>query len=793
MESTVRKGWTLTIIIVTILLSITINGCFKHSKDEPITGSSVPAPGAFTLGNPADMPTGIIDLSGSIFSTGLPMTWTASLNVANYLLEIATDDSFAAAYSLISPTFASNITAITVTTTTFVANTLYYWRVKAINASGTPFASNQPFSFYTGTGAFAPGVFDLASPLNSAAGPVSAASPNAESLTPTLQWTNATTETMYTVSVATDTAFTSPLVITNTKPGVLTYDIPVGAGLTNTVRYYWAVTATGYISQTASTTPYYSFVTGPVKYYTLAPDNSTITASGNITATLTAYGNNDVIVSSHTPFSITMNAGTGFTYYTSNTFGTVNGAGTYTVANGTATIYVKMTSSGAANNLIATDPLGRTKTTVITVNPGPATQLIWFVSPATPQAAGTAWTPAPVVRIADASGNTVNSSAVVTLVTVTGTSSFASGYTATASAGLATFNVALYNKAETITAKATAAGLTDSTTTGSIVVDPGAATKVLWVTAPATPQTAGTNWATFTAEVTDANNNRRTADNTTVVSVVTVTGTTGFASGYTATASAGLATFNVALYNKAETISVKATAAGLTDSTTIGSIVVDPGAPSAVVFSTQPANTVAGANMANVVVNVKDAYANNISGQNVTVALSPTGVTPLGGTLTQATNASGNATFGNLVITLTGTYALTGTAGTVNIASANFTITAAALDHFNVSVATTSPVSGTGYTETNAISARDVYNNLITIDASVVTATITNTVGVVTMTYYTAGDYLTPTPTYTLVNGLATIYYKATRDATVGDTFQIWIRKQTDTTKQGVGPVITVN
>ena len=35
------------------------------------------------------------------------------------------------------------------------------------------------------------------------------------------------------------------------------------------------------------------------------------------------------------------------------------------------------------------------------------------------------------------------------------------------------------------------------------------------------------------------------------------------------------------------------------------------------------------------------------------------------------------------------------------------------------------------------------------------------------MTYYTAGDYLTPTPTYTLVNGLATIYHKATRDATV--------------------------
>lgn len=363
----VGKWWIISISAI-IFVSIVMDGCFKHSTDEPITGSSVPAPGAFTLGTPGDM-TVNIDLSGSISGTGLPMTWTPSTDVANYLLEIAKDDSFAAAYSVYSPTLPSNVTAVSVTTTTFVANTLYYWRVKAINASGTPVAANAPFTFYTGTAAFVPGAFDLSLPQDSSAGAVSAASPNAESLTPELAWGDATTETFYTVYVATDTSFTSPYT-TTTKAGVLTVDIPASANLTDTARYYWAVTATGYISQTASTTPYYSFVTGPIKYYTyttIAPTN--ITAGNGITATLTAYGNDNTAVTSHTPFSITMSATPGVTFYTDNTL--VTPTTTYNLASGAADIYLAITTSGSAV-ITATDIASRSvssSATAITVNP----------------------------------------------------------------------------------------------------------------------------------------------------------------------------------------------------------------------------------------------------------------------------------------------------------------------------------------------------------------------------------------------------------------------------------------
>jgi len=351
-----------------------MDGCFKHSTDEPITGSSVPAPGAFTLDLPGDPVTGfaLIDTAEAsiIANNGWVMSWTPSANAANYLLEIARDDTFDPAYSVYSPTLASTYNSTVVSSTNLnPAYTLYYWRVQAINASGSPYASNRPFIFYTGLGAFAPGAFDLSSPLDSAAGPVSSASPDTESLTPTVQWTTAATETLYTVYVATDTSFTSPYT-TTTKAGVLTVDIPASANLTDTARYYWAVTATGYISQTASTTPYYSFVTGPIKYYTyttIAP--TTIIAGQGISATLSAYDNNAVAVTSHTPFSITMSATPGVTFYTDNTL--VTPTTTYNLASGAADIYLAITTSGSAV-ITATDIASRSvssSVTTITVNP----------------------------------------------------------------------------------------------------------------------------------------------------------------------------------------------------------------------------------------------------------------------------------------------------------------------------------------------------------------------------------------------------------------------------------------
>ncbi|MBI5779887.1 MAG: hypothetical protein HZA49_10615 [Planctomycetes bacterium] len=409
----------IVMILASIILSVAINGCFKHSTDEPISGSSVPAPGAFTLGTPGDMTVGI-DLSGSISGTGLPMTWTPSTDVANYLLEISKDDSFAAGYSVYSPTFASNVTQILLVTTTLTSNTLYYWRVKATNASGTLVASNVPFSFYTGSGAFAPGSFDLQSPQN-LPGNVSQLSPNSESLTPTLTWTNAATETLYTVYLDDDTSVTdTPIYSTTTKPGVWTASIPASANLTDTARYYWTVVATGNISATAATTPYYSFVTGPIKYYaytTITP--TVITAGESISATLKAYDNNTVTVTTHTPFSITMTSSPGVTFYTDNTLGTPTT--TYTLTGGTADIYLAITTSGSAV-ITATDIAGRSvSSTATTITVNPAALDHYYVVPASYSiVSGTAISV--TITAQDVYSNTVTSASTEITMTINATS-----------------------------------------------------------------------------------------------------------------------------------------------------------------------------------------------------------------------------------------------------------------------------------------------------------------------------------------------------------------------------------
>jgi len=96
------------------------------------------------------------------------------------------------------------------------------------------------------------------------------------------------------------------------------------------------------------------------------------------------------------------------------------------------------------------------------------------------------------------------------------------------------------------------------------------------------PQTAGTIWDEFTVEVRDSYNNLCTNDNTTLVTVVTVTGTAGFVSGITATASSGVATFASALYNKAEEITIQGTAYALTS--TSASITIGPAPPAQLAF-----------------------------------------------------------------------------------------------------------------------------------------------------------------------------------------------------------------
>lgn len=97
-----------------------------------------PAPGSFTMTSPMAGATGVLTLS--------TFTWTPSTGATSYRLEVSRDFSFSTVV-----VDQSGITATSFTLTTpLLALTTYYWRVTAVNGSGsTATATSAPFSFTT--------------------------------------------------------------------------------------------------------------------------------------------------------------------------------------------------------------------------------------------------------------------------------------------------------------------------------------------------------------------------------------------------------------------------------------------------------------------------------------------------------------------------------------------------------------------------------------------------------------------------------------------------------------------
>jgi adhesin/invasin len=146
------------------------------------------------------------------------------------------------------------------------------------------------------------------------------------------------------------------------------------------------------------------------------------------------------------------------------------------------------------------------------------------------------------------------------------------------------------------------------------------------------------------------------------------------------TDSNGVASVTATANTTPGTYTVTASAAGVTPSATFN-LTNLAGPVNYIAFVQQPSNTPAGNPIGPagpVTVELIDFYQNPIPNVSVKVELAETGV-PLGGTLTQTTNASGIATFGDLKITSPGTYHLdvepTGGVGPSTISNA-FNITA---------------------------------------------------------------------------------------------------------------------
>jgi uncharacterized protein (TIGR02145 family) len=173
-------------------------------------------------------------------STSPILSWNVSSGATSYTLQVSANSSFSS--------FIYNQSGLTNTSQQISGlsnSTTYYWKVNATNSYGTSSYSST-WNFTTVAVGTAPATPTLSSPANNA--------PNV-AIPPTLSWNASTGATSYSLQVSTSNSFSSYVYnqsgLTNTSQQI--------SGLSNSITYWWRVTATNsYGSSTSST---WSFTT----------------------------------------------------------------------------------------------------------------------------------------------------------------------------------------------------------------------------------------------------------------------------------------------------------------------------------------------------------------------------------------------------------------------------------------------------------------------------------------------------------------------------------------------------
>jgi adhesin/invasin len=247
----------------------------------------------------------------------------------------------------------------------------------------------------------------------------------------------------------------------------------------------------------------------------------------------------------------------------------------------------------------------------------------------------------------------------------------------TAANGIATFSGLKISTAGTYQFTATSPDI-ESATSNTFNINPGPPAQI--ITKGGTPQTTTVSTsfpANLKSQVLDAVGNP--VANVTVVFAAPASGASATLDGSntfsTQTDDLGRASSPVPLANGvAGGYSITATVSGLP--AVSFNLTNAAGLPSTLSFVQSPANTPAGATIGPVVVKLVDSGNNPISGAVVTMAAQD-GPGSLDGTITQTTDATGQATYNNLKITKTGTYTLEAATDGISKSSSPFAITAA--------------------------------------------------------------------------------------------------------------------
>jgi adhesin/invasin len=219
-------------------------------------------------------------------------------------------------------------------------------------------------------------------------------------------------------------------------------------------------------------------------------------------------------------------------------------------------------------------------------------------------------------------------------------------------------------------------GAINSAASGPFLVSAavGIATHLVFLLQPTNTQTHGA-LAPVTVEVEDANNLVVTTDNSFVTIAVNF-GTTTLQT-LSVQAVAGVATFSGLSIGSSKSYTLEATDGSLTPAQSNG-FTVAPGPVANLSFQQQPAAVTSGSAISpTVTVIAMDNLGNFIANELVTVTVS-SGPGALRGTMTAITNASGSASFSNLVLDTPGSYMLVAKDGSVvSAASSPFLVSAA--------------------------------------------------------------------------------------------------------------------
>lgn len=219
------------------------------ATNTPFQFTAGAPPGAFQLGTP---------VSGTVEVNLTPtLTWTYAANATGYIVEIYLD-SITGTVVRNEPVGVTN----TYNVQPSVLNTrrTYYWRVIAVNDYGTTTANNiEPYEtiFYSVFDTFVPSTppdpFNIASPVNGS---------TILSYTPMLTWNDSVGETGYTIEVATNTAFTSGLLVytaTGIARNSTSFTLTIDA-LPDIGTYYWRVKASNAFGDTTATNAPFAMV-----------------------------------------------------------------------------------------------------------------------------------------------------------------------------------------------------------------------------------------------------------------------------------------------------------------------------------------------------------------------------------------------------------------------------------------------------------------------------------------------------------------------------------------------------